>query len=239
MSRGIFITGTDTDIGKTVVTTGLTAALRQQGYDLGVMKPFQSGAIEEDNKLLAPDIEFVLEHISLEADYDLMNPIRLKHPLAPSVAAKEEDVKIDLKQVTSAYQQLQRKYQGLVVEGAGGLMVPLAEEFLIPDLVKMLDLPVVIVARPNLGTINHTVLTVKLARQLGLDVLGVIINGYPEETGVVEETNPDIISELAEVPILGIVPYIDDLEEVDLGEVIADSVDLEEIIDNVELTIDN
>ncbi|GAB6138685.1 dethiobiotin synthase [Halanaerobaculum tunisiense] len=239
MGAGIFIIGTDTDIGKTVVTAGLTAALRQQSYDLGVMKPFQSGAIEEGNKLLAPDIEFVLKHTSLDTDYDLLNPIRLEPPLAPSVAAREEGVEIDLDQVKSAYQQLQEKYQGLVVEGAGGLMVPLAKDFLIPDLVTMLDLPVIIVARPNLGTINHTVLTVKLARQLGIDVLGVIINGYPQEAGVAEETNPDIISDLAEIPILGIVPYIEDLEEVDLGKVVADNVDLERIIDNVECTIYN
>ncbi|MBM7622563.1 dethiobiotin synthase [Sporohalobacter salinus] len=235
MGQGIFITGTDTDIGKTVVTAGLTAALSQQGYDLGVMKPFQSGAFKEDDRLLAPDIEFILQHISLDADYDLMNPIRLQPPLAPSVAAKEEGVKIDLNQIMSAYQQLQEEYQGLVVEGAGGLMVPLAEDFLIPDLVMRLDLPVIIVARPNLGTINHTVLTVKAARQLGLDVLGVIINGYPKEAGVAEETNPDIISDLAEVPILGIMPYIEEMEQVDLGKIVADSVDLEIIIDSVEL----
>ncbi len=231
MSRGIFITGTDTDVGKTVVTAGILAALREKGYNLGVMKPFQSGAIESSDKLLAPDLEFILERIDLEAEYELMNPIRLKASLAPSVAAEVEGVEINLSKVRDAYTKLLTEYDALVVEGAGGLMVPLAENFLIPDLVQMLDLPIIIVARPNLGTINHTVLTVKMARSLGLEVLGVIINGLKEEeTGIAEETNPQIISQLAQVPILAIIPYIEDLEDADLAEVFNDKLDIERLI---------
>lgn len=235
MEPGIFITGTDTGIGKTVVTTGLVAALQQQGYDIGAMKPFQSGAVESSNRLLAPDLEFILKTTELTANYDLMNPVRLSLPLAPSVAAELEGVEINIEEVEAAYKRLQKEYQALIVEGAGGLMVPLAENFLIPDLIKLFSLPVVVVARPNLGTINHTVLTVKAARQLGLEVIGVIINGLKEnKAGLAEETNPELIEELADIPVLGTVPYReaigDESEEVDLGRLIIENVDLESII---------
>jgi dethiobiotin synthetase len=236
--QGIFITGTDTDIGKTVVTAGLVASLRQQGYDWGAMKPFQSGAIKEGDRLLAPDVEFILQITDLEADYDLLNPIRLEPALAPSVAAEVEGVEIDISKVKNAYHKLQEEYQGVIVEGAGGLMVPLAKNFLVPDLIKILDLPIIIVARPNLGTINHTVLTVKMARELGFNVLGVIINGLKkDEAGIAEKTNPELISKLAEIPILGVVPYIEnlenDLEAIDLAKIITDNVDLEQIMCNI------
>lgn len=252
MANGIFITGTDTGVGKTVVTAGLIAVLRQKGYNIGGMKPFQSGAIRQGEELLAPDIEFVLEMTDLKTDlgdsgidYDLMNPVRLEPPLAPSVAAEVAKKEIEVEQVELAYQKLQKQYRALIVEGAGGLMVPLAEDFLIPDLIKLLDLPVIIVARPNLGTINHTVLTVKVARQLGLEVLGVIINGLKgKQAGIAEKTNPKMITQLAQVPVLGIVPYVEDLEdsiekfvdynqEIDLGNLVAKNVDLDLILESL------
>ncbi|WP_018248036.1 dethiobiotin synthase [Orenia marismortui] len=244
MSRGLFITGTDTDVGKTVVTAGLLAALRERGHDIGLMKPFQTDFIEKDGEILSPDLEYVLPFVDLDTDYDLMNPIRLREPLAPSVAAEVEGIEIDLTKVDRAYEELLTIHRGLIVEGAGGLMVPLTKDFLIPDLIKKLDLPLIIVARPNLGTINHTVLTVKLARQLGIEVLGVIINGFKEEeAGIAEETNPQVIAELADVEILGIIPYIEDLnsssKKLDLAKIFEDHVNMEKIIDNVQFTIDN
>ena len=236
MDNGVFVTGTDTEIGKTVITTGLISALQDEGYDIGGMKPFQSGAYREEGELLAPDVEFMLQYTNLDDDYNLLNPVRLEPALAPSLAAEVEEEEISVYEVESAYQELQQQYQGLVVEGAGGLMVPLAEDFLIPDLIKLLDLPVIIVARPNLGTINHSVLTVKTARNLGLDVLGVVINNYPQqEAGIVEESNPALISKLADVPILGVVPHLPQLENeannVDLGLVIKEHLDLEKVIE--------
>lgn len=238
MEQGVFITGTDTGIGKTIITTGLIAALQEAGYDIGGMKPFQSGAYREDNKLLAPDVEVMLKYTRLNDSYELLNPVRLKPALAPNVAAEIEDEEIELNRVETAYQKLQEQYQGLVVEGAGGLMVPLTDDFLIPDLIKLLDLPIIIVARPSLGTINHTLLTVKTARNLGLDILGVVINDYPQKNpGVAEKTNPELIARLGKVPILGIVPHLAQLDaqegQVDLGSVIKEHVDLERIIERI------
>ncbi|WP_027339057.1 dethiobiotin synthase [Halonatronum saccharophilum] len=233
MRRGVFITGTDTDVGKTVVTTGLLAALRARGKDIGVMKPFQSGSIIKGDKMLAPDLEFVLDRVNLDDDYDLMNPIRLKEPLAPSVAAQIEGVKVEVDKVTKAYEELLKNRESLIVEGAGGLMVPLAQNFLIPDLIKLLNLPIIIVARPNLGTINHTVLTIEVARSLGIEVLGVIINGLKEdEQGLAEKTNPEVIEKWTGIPVLGIIPYLDDLDDGEkLSQVFEKRVDLERVIE--------
>ncbi|TDX59319.1 dethiobiotin synthase [Orenia marismortui] len=244
MSRGFFITGTDTDVGKTVITAGLLAVLRERGHDIGLMKPFQTDFIEKDGEILSPDLEYVLRFVDIDTDYDLMNPIRLREPLAPSVAAEVEGIEIDLTKVDRAYEELLTIHRGLIVEGAGGLMVPLTKDFLIPDLIKKLDLPLIIVARPNLGTINHTVLTVKVARQLGIEVLGVIINGFKEEeAGIAEETNPEVIAELADVDILGIIPYIEGLdsgcEKVDLAKVFEENVEIDKIIDSLQCIVDS
>jgi len=139
---------------------------------------------------------------------DLINPYRLKHPLAPSVAADIEGVKISRKKIISTYHSLSKQYDIIVVEGAGGIMVPVYKKYLFLDLARDMNLPVVIVSRPGLGTINHTLLTIEAAKNRGLDVSGVIIN-YSIKTrkGLSEKTNPEVIGNLARVPVLGIIPF--------------------------------
>ncbi|MCK8827444.1 dethiobiotin synthase [Natroniella acetigena] len=209
--RNLFITGTDTDIGKTIVTAGLVATL-QQDYKTTVMKPVQSGAAKKEGKLIAPDIDFVKKMVDLEEDEQLVNPILLKEPLAPSLAAKLEEREVDLEAIDQAYRSLQVENDLVVVEGAGGMIVPIRDDYLISDLIQRLDLPIIIVARPNLGTINHTCLTVEYAREQGIDIVGIIINGL-QEVGIAEKTNPRIIEELTGLPVLGVLPWIEELEE--------------------------
>jgi dethiobiotin synthetase len=124
------------------------------------------------------------------------------------VAAELEGAEIDLGKVWRAFEALQRRHEFLVVEGVGGLLVPLGKDFFVADMAKRMGLPLVIVARPGLGTINHTLLTVEAAWRRGLDLLGVVINGYDERTaGVAERTNPREIERRARVPVLGTVPW--------------------------------
>jgi dethiobiotin synthetase len=136
----------------------------------------------------------------------------LREPLAPLVGARRDGVRIDLRRLDDAYTSLERRFDLVVVEGAGGLAVPLDAQTTMADLALRWRLPILIVARPGLGTINHTVLTAAYARAKGIPVLGVVINRYPTEPGVAEETNPKAIAQLTGLPILGILRHRDDVD---------------------------
>jgi len=209
MSRGFFILGTDTGVGKTVVTAGLAMGLRSRGYSIGVMKPVASGCMEIGNSLISEDAVFLLEAAHNEFTA-LSNPIRYKEPLAPSVAAEIEGRPVDVGKIFFAYRELKRHYAIILVEGVGGLLVPLTEHYLISDLVHDLKTPVIIVGRIGLGTINHTLLTIEAARARGFTVAGVILNGLdPQSAGIAEATNPRVIEKIADIKLLGVLPKID------------------------------
>lgn len=205
-SNGIFITGTDTEIGKTIIAGGLAAALKATGVDVGVMKPIATGGISHPT--VSEDAIFLQHAAQVDDALAFINPICLRHPLAPSVAAALEGVAIDLSQVDVAFNRLCQRHQFMVVEGVGGLAVPIQGELVVADLAKRLNLPLLIVARASLGTINHTLLTVTFARSFDLEIRGVVLNGLQADAkGLAEETNPEEIARLTRLPILGIVPY--------------------------------
>lgn len=211
--RGVFVTGTDTDVGKTWVAAGLTAALRQQGVQAVYFKPVQSGCPREGDRLIPTDARFARTLAGLAEPLEVLTPIALGLPLAPGVAAAQEGVAIDLGRIAAGLKDLAARYEFLVVEGAGGLYVPLiGTQFLVLDLIRWLNLPLAVVAKSGLGTINHTVLTVKSAQAAGIEVAGVILNRYPENPGLAAATNPGVIEALTGVPILGRLPEVADLD---------------------------
>ncbi len=212
--KGVFITGTDTDVGKTVIAAGLTAALRRRGLKAVYFKPIQSGCPEEGGRLLPTDAGFARELAGLGEPLELLTPITLRLPLAPGVAAAREGVTVDLGRLAAALGQLAGRYEFFVVEGAGGLYVPLIDTaFLVLDLIRWLQLPLLVVARPGLGAINHTALTVMAARQAGLEVAGIILNRYPKAPGLAEQTNPGVIEAITGRPILARVPEVAGLND--------------------------
>lgn len=201
--RSIFITGTDTGVGKTLIAAALAAVLKNKAIDVGVMKPVASGGRD--------DAELLIKGAGVIDDITLVNPYCFETPVAPSVAAEIEGVRIDIEKIKAAYEELSRRHETLIVEGVGGLLVPIYKGYLVSDLIKDLNLPVIIVSRPALGTINHTLLTVRQARAKGIEVLGVIINNYDEaKAGIAEKTAPEIIERIGKVPVLGIVRHIDE-----------------------------
>ncbi len=212
-TKGIFVTGTDTGVGKTWIAAGLTAVLRAWGLKAAYFKPIQSGCPEDAGRLLPTDALLAQNLAGLEEPLELLTPITLRLPLAPGVAARQEGVEIDLEKVAAAHAQLSGRYDFLVVEGAGGLYVPLlGTRFLVLDMIRWLRLPLVVVARAGLGTINHTALTVKAAQQAGLPVVGVVLNRFPAQPSLAERTNPEVIEQITELPILGRVPETPDLD---------------------------
>lgn len=200
MTQGIFITGTGTEIGKTVIAGGLAASLKQARMNVGVMKPISTGD--------TADAQFLKHAAQVDDELSLINPIYLRHPLAPSVAARMEGREIDVSYVETAFAELRQKYDFVIVEGVGGIAVPIQDDFLVVHLIKRLQLPILIVAQVGLGTLNHTLLTVAYARQFELQITGIVLNGLRAETaGLAEATNPAEIENLTGVPVIGIVPY--------------------------------
>lgn len=215
--RGIFITGTDTGVGKTIVAATLARLLRMNGVKVGVMKPVTSGCREENGQLVSDDALLLCQAAGITVSDDIA-PYRLCEALAPAEAARIDGVRIDFSAIKAAFLRLASIYEYMIVEGAGGLMVPLSGGLLVADLARELELPLLVVARPGLGTINHTVLTCFGAQQLGLQVAGVIINGMPEHPGLAEKSAPHQIGSLCGAPVLGIWPQrneVDDMEIVD------------------------
>jgi dethiobiotin synthetase len=207
--RGFFFTGTDTGVGKTLIAGAIAKALTDAGKRVGVMKPLESGCRRADGQLVAEDALFLKKMSGTADDLALICPYALARPLAPGIAAEKEQVAISLETIATAFARIAARHDLVLVEGAGGLMVPVTQEHLMVDLIRLLGLPLIIVARAALGTINHTLLTVKQAQQEGLAVRGVILNKTSPEPDESEETNPGVIERFSGVRLLGVVPYID------------------------------
>lgn len=208
MGKGFFVTGTDTGVGKTVIAGGLASILKSRGLDVGVMKPIATGGKEIDGRVVSDDALFLMKMVDCQDPYDLVNPICLVPALAPTVASRLSTKVIDIEVVWNSFERLIRKHEFMIIEGVGGLLVPLSEDFYVADMAKRMDLPLIIVSRAGLGTINHTLLTISCARNKGLKIEGIIINNPNEACiGVAEETNPTEIEKCSGIPILGIIPY--------------------------------
>ena len=207
MTRGIFVTGTDTEIGKTAIAAGLAAVLKNRGIRVGVMKPISAGGRADAN---------LLQRVTGQS-LDTINPIALRDPLSPNIAAERENAEIDLALVFSAFDRLLQTRDCVIVEGVGGLLVPIADHILVADLALRLQLPLLIVARAALGTINHTLLTIEAARARGLLINGAIYNALsPGPPDLSAQLSPGVVTRLSGIPSAGTIPY-DPHVDVDAG----------------------
>ncbi len=212
MPKGVFITGTDTGVGKTVVSAGLAMTLKSRGYKVGVMKPIATGCFGETKHLISADAVYLFE--AAENEYaPLTSPVRVRNPVAPSIASIYEQKEVDLDAIKNAYRQLQKYYDYLIIEGIGGILVPLKKNYLVANLIREMDLPLIIVSHVSLGAINHTLLTVDSALIRGFPIKGIIFNRAPlVNYSLAELTNPRVIHELTGLPVLGTLPDIDGLD---------------------------
>jgi len=209
MGNGIFITGTDTGVGKTLVACGLAALFRDSGYDVGVMKPAETGCKEKDGKLFPEDAVRLKEASGCEAPLEKICPYQLRDPLAPSIAAEREGVRIDIDRLMNIYNEISSAHDITLVEGAGGLLVPLLPSYTYADLARVLKLPLLLVAANRLGVINHLLLTLEHVSCQGLRVLGYILNQLESQPSLAAETNREVLSTLTSISCLGEIPYID------------------------------
>lgn len=204
---GLFITGTDTGVGKTLIAGAIAQWFLRRGLSVAVCKPVATGCVRRREDLVSEDAEFLASAADSRHPLDLICPQRYAEPLAPAVAADRAGEPLDWPTIDRSIQQMCVGSNVMIVEGVGGVMVPLDDSTTVLHLANWLNLPTIIVARPNLGTINHTLLTIAALRSAGVDVAGIVINRYPAENAdVAEETNVASIERWGGVSVLCVVP---------------------------------
>jgi dethiobiotin synthetase len=199
MRRGWFVTGTDTGVGKTVVACALAEMLRARRLDVGVMKPIETG-VGPQGPL---DAIALLEAARADDPLDLICPQRFELPAAPSVAAAREGREVDLDAIRDAFAKLRARHEHLLVEGAGGMLVPIAAGYTMADLMRELGLPLLVVTRAALGTVNHTLLTLEAAERRDLDVAGVVISHGPLPISGADAENLAVLRDLLGPRLVG------------------------------------
>jgi dethiobiotin synthetase len=204
---GLFVTATDTEVGKTVIAGAIAHHFLRQGARVAVCKPIATGCVNRREGLVSEDAEFLASCADARFPLDLICPVRYREPLGPQVAADRAGAPVDWPAVDRSLRLMSAESDVIVVEGVGGVLVPLDQDHTVLDLARWLKLPAVVVARPGLGTINHTLLTVDALRRADVRVAGVVINRYPADGATVaEETAPRYIEKWAKCPVLAIVP---------------------------------
>jgi dethiobiotin synthetase len=228
VAKGFFITGTDTGVGKTLIAGAFIKTIQFLGKKVCGMKPVESGCGRQGEVLIPSDGMFLKQASNADEPLTLITPCCLESPLAPMAAAEVDGRDIDISKIGRAFSKLSGRYEVLVVEGIGGLLVPIVKDYYALDLAGELGLPLVVVARPGLGTINHIMLTVHCALKAGLTVAGIVINyGQPPENSLAEQTNPKLLLQISPVPLIGIFPYLKSREEEEITKAALKNFDLE------------
>lgn len=205
--RSVFITGTDTAVGKTVVTAALLAMARARGVNAAPMKPVQTGCVRRTAGWVAQDLDLCLRRAGFAPSAEeraALAPYRFRLAASPHRAAAEAGSRLSVARLAACCRRVMGKYDALLVEGAGGVLVPLNDRETMRDLMRALGLPVLVVARPSLGTLNHTLLTLEALRAAGLDVLGVVLNAArPGGAGPMARSNAAAIRTFGRVRVEG------------------------------------
>jgi dethiobiotin synthetase len=200
--RGFFVTGTGTEVGKTVVAAVLAQSFRRQGTGVAVFKPAVTGLDEPGE----PDHALLRRAAESEQSDNEIAPHRYGQPASPHLAAAQAGEEIDPERLRRAVAEAAAGAEQLICEGVGGLLVPLAGAYLVRDLAVELGLPLVVAAPPGLGTINHTLLTLEAARAVGLSIAAVVLTPWPDQVSAIEESNRETIEKLGKVRVIALPP---------------------------------
>ena len=225
--KSLFITGTDTDVGKTYIATGLAVSFRKMGIDVGVMKPFAAGRAQKKG-YKSEDI-VILSRAAKACDPEkLVNPQFFKIPASPYTAWKTLKTKPKISTILSSFKKLTKLHDMILVEGMGGIMTPILKNYYITNLIKEMKIPTVIVTRSKIGTVNHTIMTVKMCEKYKIPVKGIIINnfenGYP-----IPELKRDL-QNLTGIKVLGSIPFIKNMSDASLYRIFKKNIDLKSLL---------
>ena len=222
--KSLFITGTDTDVGKTYIAAGLAVAIRKMGIDVGVMKPFAAGTAQKKG-YKSEDIVILSRAAQACDPENLVNPQFFPIPASPYTAWKNLKIKPKINSVLSSFKKLSKIHSMMLVEGMGGIMTPILKNYFVTDLIKDMKIPAVLVTRTKVGTVNHTIMTVKMCEKYKIPIKGIIINDFDSDGYKVKELTRDLKS-LTGVSILGSIPFINDLSDASVNRIFKKNLDL-------------
>jgi dethiobiotin synthetase len=229
--HGIFITGTNTGVGKTLVAAGLALILRKRKIDVGVMKPFATSNRVFSKKYRSEDTAILAKASGVnDPDCDI-NPFFYSVAASPLVASElKQGAPVNINRAAQQLKKLGRKYDFLIAEGIGGILVPLTEKETVASFVEQVNLPVIIVSTPQLGTLNHTLLTVLACKKYGLKIRGIILNKIPEKPNMVEQKTSKVIERLTHLKVLAVIPSLQRANYAAIGKVLERDLDFEKLL---------
>jgi dethiobiotin synthetase len=208
--NGLFITGTDTGIGKTTIAAALTRALYNKGIDVGVMKPFATSECNFSANYRSKDVAILAEAAKVNDADEEINPFFYTFPSAPFLASRFLNApEVNIYTAWRSFQSLSVKHEFMIVEGIGGILVPLTKDEKVADFAKLLNIPTIIVSSYNIGTINHTLLTTTACSMYNLDVIGIVINKVPDKSDIKPSILRKTIEETSGVQVLCEMPFVD------------------------------
>ena len=222
--KSLFITGTDTDVGKTYIAAGLAVTFRKMGIDVGVMKPFAAGT-QQKKGFKSEDIEILSNAAQVNDPENLVNPQFFPIPASPYTAWKNLKIKPKINSVLSSFKSLSKIHSMILVEGMGGIMTPILKNYFVTNLIKDMKIPAILVTRTKVGTVNHTIMTVKMCEKYKILIKGIIINDFDSDGYKTKELTRDFKS-LTGVPVLGSIPFINNLSDTSLYRIFKKSLDL-------------
>ena len=220
--RGVFITGIDTEIGKTEIACGFAWVLRKNEIKVGVMKPFATSSKIYSKDYKSQDTAKLAKAAGVGDPDETLNPVFFPLAASPLMAAKISHKPINLKKVIEKFMFLKKKYDFIVVEGIGGVMVPITDKVSLLHIVRKMNLPVIIVSRPKLGSINHTVMTINACREFKVPIVGIIFNQMPIRPNIVESMTPFYIERLTKTKTLSVIPFMDKRNSKKIGSYLRD-----------------
>ena len=226
--KPLFVTATDTDIGKTYVCAGLAYALKKSGIDVGIMKPFACG-VKQKIGFSSNDLTILTNAAMVDDAEDIINPFFFPIPASPYTAAKNLGVKIDVEHVMECFRKLDEIHDIVLVEGIGGIMTPILKDYAIIDLIKDLMANTIIVTSSKMGTINHTIMTCNMCKNMKIPVKGLIINNFDSTGYPISELERDL-SVLTNLPVLCSLPHLTKFNLANFSEMIASQVDISTLI---------
>lgn len=226
--NSLFITGTDTDVGKTYVAAGLAVTLRKMGIDVGVMKPFAAGTAQKTG-FKSEDVEILANAAQVNDPEMLLNPQFFPIAASPYTALKNLKIKPNIKLILNRFKKLSKLHSLMLVEGMGGIMTPILQDYFVTNLIKDMKLPVVIVTRTKIGTVNHTIMTCNMCEKYKIPVKGIVINNFDTNGYNVKELKRDL-ENLTNIQVLGSIPFIDDMNDTSLYSVFKKNIDFKSLL---------
>jgi len=226
--KSIFVAGTDTDVGKTYITAGLAVALRNMDIDVGVMKPFAAGTAQKKG-YKSEDVEILARAAQTSDPENLINPQFFSIPASPYTAWKNLKTKPKICAILSSFKKLSKLHEMILVEGMGGVMTPILKDYFITNLIKEMNIPTVIVTRSKVGTVNHTIMTIKMCKKYKIPIKGIVINDFDGGGYPIKNLKRDL-QNLTGVKVLGSIPFIKDMSDASLNRIFKRNIDLKTLL---------